>query len=143
MRLNSSFVGFVPRSISMLALLGVLAVPVAAEATSGGEEPTTTSGDEGGDVGSGGGAGSGDGTGTGTGGGAGSGDGTPASTGEPATSGATDDATAGSTSGATGDVAGPDPDDDSKGCSIGARDPAPGMLALALLGLVGLRRRRA
>jgi vitamin B12 transporter len=138
MHLTSSLDGFVLRSISILALLGVLTVPVAAEATSGGEEPTTT-GDEGGDVGSGGGAGSGDGTGTG--GGSGSGDGTaspPASTGEAMT----DDATAGSTSGATGDVAGPDPDDDSKGCSIGARGTAPGMLALALLGLVGLRRRR-
>jgi MYXO-CTERM domain-containing protein len=115
------------RSISILALLGVLAVPAVASATGSGGDYATTGDEPGGDVGSGGGAGSGGGEGTAS---------PPASTGEPATSGTTTDAT-----GATGDAEAPEPG--SKGCSIGAGGTAPGLLALALLGLHGLRRRRA
>ena len=138
MRLTPCLLGSFSTSCSTLlttvAVLGVLALPALAGATTG---PTGG----GGDAGSGGGAGSEGDSATGTGGEGGTGGGTasvPASTGEPMTSGVT-----------TGDAGeetetehSDDHDhDDEKGCSIGSRGAAPGVLTLALLGLHGRRRR--
>ena len=106
------------RSISIMA---VLSVPALAGATSG--------------------PGSGEGgAGSGEGGDVGSGEGTaspPETSGEP-TTGATTDDTGGHT-----ETDGSDSEESDKGCSIGGHQTAPGVLALALLGLHGLRRRRA
>jgi hypothetical protein len=107
------------RWMATLVVLGVLVVPTLARATgSGGGTVDGTAGEGVGDVGSGEGAGSG-------------GEGTAS------------DPTSGSTSGATsGDTEDPgDPDEDEKGCSIGARGSLPGMMVLALLGLHAIRRR--
>lgn len=118
MRLTSSF-------ISIFVLLGMLLLPELAHATGSGGDPGTSGADSG----------------SATGGDVGSGEGT-ASQPPPASTGEEHEATAGTTMGATtGDTEGSAPPEDDKGCSIGSRSAAPGLLVLSLLGLTATRRR--
>jgi hypothetical protein len=124
-----------PRVLSTLAVLAVLLVPAFAQATSGGGGDTGA--DEtgpGGDVGSGG-AGSGDVTGSSPTTGMTAGSTSAAGSGETGDTGST----SGNTSGETENPSGPMEDD--KGCAIGSRGTAPGLLVLLLLGARAIRRR--